>query len=311
MSRSLSSMPLGYILSRPLLSCTTRIPRRHQSTTAAEAAASLLSRFEGKTRTATQVLDGNQLQKLSLTLGGGVEDELGLDGTDASYNAPAPFSRRMWAGGRMQWLGHGVEIRVGDQVTEETRLVSATPKRSRDGGEMVLVLVRKEFCGPRGLALVDERSWIFRPETMVTSPAAEGKLREAIIRGPSAVKDVPQDGAYPQRQLRWSPTGLFRFSALTFNGHKIHYDPTWSTAVEGHPACVVHGPINLISMLDYWRDHCAAEGRGVKEISYRAVSPIYAGEMYGISAEETGESRWEVLVRKEGKACMSGQILGA
>ncbi|GAW18431.1 hypothetical protein ANO14919_079060 [Xylariales sp. No.14919] len=346
MSRSLSSIPLGCILTRPLRA--TRALRRYRSTTAADAASSLLSRFQGETRTATQVLDGNQLQKLSLTLGrralhpgldvaahpppegtvippgyhlvyftpGGVEEELGADGTDTSYNAPAPFTRRMWAGGRMRWLGDGVELRVGDEVREETRLLSATAKRSRDGGEMVLVEVLKEFYGPRGLALVDERNWIFRPEATIASPAAEATLREAVIRGPSTVKDVPQDGAYPLRQLRWSPTGLFRFSALTFNGHKIHYDPTWSTTVEGHPACVVHGPINLISMLDYWRDHCAPidGGRGIREIKYRAVAPIYAGETYDVFAQgaaEAGEERREMLVRKQGRECMKGTILGA
>ncbi|KAI1421905.1 hypothetical protein F5Y12DRAFT_662622 [Xylaria sp. FL1777] len=346
MPRPVSSISLRQKLTRPLI----LPPRRHQSTTtpvsAAAAASSLLSRFHGETRTATQVLDGNQLQKLSLTLNrralhpgldvaartppdgtvvppgyhlvyftpAGVEDELGADGTDVSWNAPAPFTRRMWAGGRMKWEGGDVRLRVGDEVEERTRLLSAAPKRSRDGGEMVLVRVLKEFWGPRGLALVDERSWIFRPETTIASPAAGKTLSEAVIRGPSTVKDVPQDGAYPHRQLRWSPTGLFRFSALTFNGHKIHYDTAWSAAVEGHPGCVVHGPINLISMLDYWRDHCAAEGRTVREINYRAVSPIYAGETYHISAEEVkeaGDSRWEMLVQKEGKICMQGEILGS
>ncbi|KAJ2969778.1 hypothetical protein NUW58_g9898 [Xylaria curta] len=179
---------------------------------------------------------------------------------------------------------------------------------------MVLVRVEKEFWGPRGLALVDERSWIFRPEATDASPAAERALRDAVVRGPSTVTDVPRDGAYPQRYLRWSPTGLFRFSALTFNGHKIHYDPTWSAAVEGHPACVVHGPLNLINMLDYWRDHCAGGTREVREISYRAVAPVYAGETYEISAagakDAADGSRWEVLVSKDGTTCMTGDILG-
>ncbi|KAI3317836.1 hypothetical protein HD806DRAFT_540844 [Xylariaceae sp. AK1471] len=359
---------------------TTRAPKRlrHQSTvssslSAEEAASSLLSRFAGQTRTATQVLDGNQLQKLSLTLNrrelwpgldvsvkpppvgtplprgyhlvyftpGGVEGELGRDGSDLGFNAPGRFTRRMWAGGRMRWLdekgrgdgaeaggkgrGGGVELRVGDEVEERTRLTAATAKKSRDGSEMVLVNVEKEFWGPRGLALVDERSWIFRPEATSPSAAAEKALREAVVRGPSTVKDVPApDGdsrSYAQRQLRWSPTGLFRFSALTFNGHKIHYDPTWSTAIEGHPACVVHGPLNLICMLDYWRDHCAGGGEGVqgevREVSYRAVAPIYVGETYTIGTEakavegkKDGELRWAVLVQKEGRICMKGDILG-
>ncbi|KAI1827763.1 hypothetical protein F4861DRAFT_287061 [Xylaria intraflava] len=320
--------------------------RRNKSTTAAEAAESLVSRFASTTRKTTQLLDGNQLQKLSLTLlrkeiwpgidvsasapvdgtpvppgyhlayftPAGVEAELGEDGTDSVFNAPAPFSRRMWAGGRMRWLGDGVALRVGDVVEERTRLVSAVAKRSRDGGEMVLVGVEKGFWGPRGLAVVDERSWIFRSESTASSPAAEKALRDALVRSPSAVKDVPQDGAYPQRHLRWSPTGLFRFSALTFNGHRIHYDSPWTTAVEGHPGCVVHGPLNLINMLDYWRDHCAGQGRRVKEISYRAVSPLYAGETYQVSARESegkGDGlRWDMLVAREGRACMTGDISG-
>ncbi|KAI2634025.1 hypothetical protein GGS21DRAFT_124830 [Xylaria nigripes] len=316
--------------------------RCHQSTSAADAADNLMSRFANKTNTVSQVLDGNQLQKLSLSLMRkelwpgqdistrtpadgtplppgyhlvfltplGVEAELGEDGTDSVFNAPAPFSRRMWAGGRMRWEKE--DLRVGDSVEERTRLVSAVAKKSRDGADMVIVGVEKQFWGPRGLALVDERSWIFRPLANGASPAAEKALRDAVVTLPSSVEDVSQDGAYPQRNLRWSMMGLFRFSALTFNAHKIHYDTAWSTAIESHPACVVHGPLNLINMLDYWRDFCAAKGRRVKEISYRAVAPLYVGEKYQVSAQQAKEeeSRWEMLVAKEGKACMKGDILG-
>ncbi|KAI1751525.1 hypothetical protein F4782DRAFT_540805 [Xylaria castorea] len=255
----------------------------------ADVASNLLARFEGKTRIESQLLDGNQLRKLSLTLGrrdihlgvnieprapnagtvlppgyhlvdfspGGIEVGLGADGSDV--------------------MSEDVALRIGDEVEERTRLLGATPKRSRDGSEIVLVQVEKEFWGPRGLALVDERSWVFRPEAAAPSPAAEKALRDAVIRG------------------------LFRFSELTFNGHKIHYDPIWNAAVESHPASVVHGPLDLISMLDYWRDHCAAGKRVAQEIRYRAVAPVYAGETYEISA---------VLLSKEGRACMTGSILG-
>ncbi|KAI1313216.1 hypothetical protein F5Y03DRAFT_338432 [Xylaria venustula] len=356
MSRPISSIPatLRRIPHHPFTPFTSHSilqSKRHQSTTtsAKEAAESLLSSYANQKVKARQILDGNQLQKLSLTLGrtslypgldiasqppepgtlvppgyhlvyftpGGVESELGLDGTDVSWNAPWPFTRRMWAGGRMRWeTGDGEGgLRIGDEVTETTKLIGAEAKVGSDGGEMVLVKVLKEFAGSRGLALVDERNWIFRPEATIPSPAAEKTLREAVVKGPSTVKDVPKDGAYPTRHLRWSPTGLFRFSALTFNGHKIHYDPTWSATIEGHPACVVHGPINLISMLDYWRDHCAGVGgngeqRGIREISYRAVAPVYVGEEYEICGRDIGDGRWEVLVRKGGKICMKGEILG-
>lgn len=145
--------------------------------------------FANKVFTTRQLLDANQLQKLSLTLGrrelypgldvsaepppadtpvppgyhlvyftpGGLESELGPDGTDRTFNSPAPFTRRMWAGGKMTWPAGPAQLRVGEVAEERTKLLSAVPKTSRDGGEMVLVQVEKEFWGKDGLALTDQR----------------------------------------------------------------------------------------------------------------------------------------------------------
>lgn len=105
--------------------------------------------------------------------------------------------------------------------------------------------------------------------------------------------------------------GLFRFSALTFNAHKIHYNQDWTRNVEGHPAEVVHGPLNLINMLDYWRDHHESMPR---EISYRAMSPIHAGQSYLIRTESTrgaeGGRAYDVVVERDGTVCMKGEIVG-
>lgn len=196
------------------------------STSPAGAAAEhLLRSFEGKTSTLQQTLDSHQLQKLSLTLArphlhphlsvvdqpppegtplppgyhlayfspAALEATLGADGTDRTFNAPAPFTRRMWAGGRMTWTP-GNPLRVGQQIEERTRLVAASPKVSgRDGSEMVLVDVEKEFWGPHGLALVDRRSWIFRPpptEALARSDArVNGFVPHAVGRC-SRVEDV-------------------------------------------------------------------------------------------------------------------------
>ncbi|KAH9904951.1 hypothetical protein F4778DRAFT_52641 [Xylariomycetidae sp. FL2044] len=335
---------------------------------AAEAADRMNQAFAGRSTSTTQhfFLDGNQLQKLSLTLGrrslllhetsrgnssssssrldiavrppptgtpvppgyhlvyftpGGLESELGPDGTDRTFNAPAPFTRRMWAGGRMEWYRESAGgLRVGDEVEEVTEFLGAVPKRSSRGqggaGEMVLVDVVKRFYGPRGLAVVDQRSWIFRPEAQVTSSrVADQSLRDAVdLSGPSTVRDLTGDegDGYPPRQFRWSPVGLFRFSALTFNGHKIHYDPAWSASVEGHPGVVVHGPLNLICMLDYFRDRT---GIPIGGVSYKALSPLYAGDTYtirspGAGVSEGGTKCWDLLVEKGGTLCMKGSIWG-
>lgn len=103
---------------------------------------------------------------------------------------------------------------------------------------------------------------------------------------------------------------LFRFSALTFNAHMIHYNESWAKNVEGHPGLVVHGPLNLIGMLDYFRD---VHGKEAREITYRALSPLYAGDEYSIRTESTKEveegKAWEIVVAKGDKICMKGTIL--
>lgn len=203
---------------------------RRSQTTASDAAGRLLDKFSGSTVVRRQVIDANQFQKLSLTLGrttidgtdisdtppavgtpvppgyhlvyftpNGVETELGADGTDLTFNAPAPFSRRMWAGGKMQWptaekvTKNSPLLRVGDEVEERTTLLSATAKKSRSAGEMVLVEVEKEIWGPRGRALVDRRSWVFRPEIdPATAAAAVPKPLGEIQRQVSSIEDVTE-----------------------------------------------------------------------------------------------------------------------
>lgn len=118
--------------------------------------------------------------------------------------------------------------------------------------------------------------------------------------------------AFPIRKLSWSPVGLFRFSALTFNGHKIHYNEDWTRTAEGHPGIVVHGPLNVINLLDYWRD-IHGEGAGPDEIIYRAISPVYGGEEYQIRTVDiigTNSSRvFDVVAEKGGNVIMKASII--
>jgi hydroxyacyl-ACP dehydratase HTD2-like protein with hotdog domain len=197
---------------------------RNLKATASDAASHLLETFSSKSITRRQLIDANQLQKLALTLNrpslngqdvseqppvegtpvppgyhlvyftpNGTEAELGNDGSDTTFNASAPFTRRMWAGGKMTWAPD-VALRVGDHVEERTKLLSATPKKSRSVGEMVLVEVEKEFWGPKGLALTDRRSWVFRPQIDLDAVQEAPKPLENIGRGPSIIRDVDARG---------------------------------------------------------------------------------------------------------------------
>jgi len=135
-------------------------------------------------RVCTQFLDTNQLQRLSATLSRpelakGVpregtpipacwhlayftpcqlEEELGRDGSDTTFNPPRPFTRRMWAGGELEWVGGETNrLRVGQEVKEATKLVSALGKRTKAGEDMVVVGVEKSYETKEGVALIDKR----------------------------------------------------------------------------------------------------------------------------------------------------------
>lgn len=214
--------------------------------TASDAASFLLSDFASKPVVRQQLIDANQLQKLALTLGrrsldgtdisnqapaagtaippgyhlayftpNGTEQDLSIDGTDRTFNAPAPFTRRMWAGGSMSWAEpkSGALLRVGDVVEERTRLLSAIPKKSRSAGEMVVVEVEKEFWGPKGLALTDRRSWVFRPEIDPDTVKEGPKSLENVTHGPSAINDLTTKSQGMYFAIPWLqelPTNQYR-----------------------------------------------------------------------------------------------------
>lgn len=313
---------------------TTSLCRR---ASAAEASIEISERFgKGKpVSTRKQILDANQLQLLSITLNRSllsnnptlegtpipagyhlvyftpsiVESELGLDGTDRTVNPLAPYTRRMWAGGELTWAQDTDAIlRVGQEVRETTKLLSAEPKQLKNGGEMLVVGVEKTFENANGIALTDRRSWVFQKEITPGDP-----LTPPVV---PAKKTLPS-GEHT-RDFCQSDVTLFRFSALTFNGHKIHFSPAWCRQVEGHRNCVVHGPLNLINILDFWRD--TANGGNPeavpKSIAYRALSPLYMDEPYRILLEEGSVDRqkgrngdWDAGIWDSyGKQSMKGTI---
>lgn len=124
----------------------------------------------------------------------------------------------------------------------------------------------------------------------------------------TAPAEVPFPDAPYSRDFLQTPVTLFRFSALTFNGHKIHYNKEWCRAVEGHRDLVVHGPLNLINMVNLWRD---VRGGSVtpKKVTYRATSPLYAGEKYRILLDEEKNHMSGIrIVDSYGQVAMLGQI---
>lgn len=286
----------------------------------------------------TQTLDQTQIQSLSLTLNrprlrrgaqsleeeaprigtplppgyhlvyftpAALQHHLGKDGTDISYSPAEPFTRRMWAGGEIKWEKEN-PLRVGEDAVEITNLISAEPKVTRTGEAMVVVGVEKIFENAKGLALVDRRDWVFRTELSRLSPPQDYSASSARDENLLPLPDKSQKS----RDYLQTAVSLFRFSALTFNAHKIHYSQPWCRAVEGHRDIVVHGPLNLINMLDFWRDEQADDSTLPRSITYRATAPFYAGETYRALLERGDRSTSVRLWGHDGKGAVRVGMLG-
>lgn len=188
--------------------------------------------------------------------------DLGDDGhpADGRFLPPLPERRRMFAGGRLEVRA---PLRVGDLVTRHSSLVSAVPKSGRSG-PMVLVTVRHELAVDGATAVVEEQDLAYR------SQAA------GAARAPAGAAAVPEEPPGEWRlDLEPDAALLFRFSALTYNSHRIHYDHPYVTGVEGYPGLVVHGPLLALLVLELPR-RFAPEHR-VTGFSYRLRQPVIAG----------------------------------
>jgi 3-methylfumaryl-CoA hydratase len=193
------------------------------------------------------------------------QSELGPDGhaRRGGFLPPVPLPRRMWAGGRFTFHA---PLRIGDPIERLSRIVSVDHKTGRSG-ELVFVVVRHEITNPAGLAVVEEHDIVYRdlpqPGTPQPPPAA-----------------APADAQWTQT-IHPDAVLLFRYSALTFNGHRIHYDRSYVTEVEGYPGLIVHGPLIATLLLDLLRRNLPQAE--VTRFSFRAVKPLFDIASFSVS----------------------------
>jgi len=183
--------------------------------------------------------------------------DIGSDGhaERGGFLPPVQLPRRMFAGARF-WFNR--PIRVGETVTRRSRIVDVSCKDGRSG-PLVFVVARHEISGRDGVAVVEEQDIVYR----------SGPVPGASPPPPEA---APNDAVW-QREVRPHEVLLFRYSALTFNGHRIHYDRRYATEVEGYPGLVVHGPLIATMLLELLRQNLPSAV--VTEFSFRAVRPIF------------------------------------
>ena len=187
------------------------------------------------------------------------QSDLGPDGhaNRGGFLPPVPLPRRMWAGSQFEF--HGA-LHVGDRLTRVSTIAAVSQKSGRSG-PLVFVKVRHEVSanGETTPALIEFHDIVYR----------EAPKPDDVVPAPRPAPDASQWAR------RWIPDDvlLFRYSALTFNGHRIHYDRRYVTEVEGYPGLVVHGPLIATLLLDSLRSELP-EAR-VTKFEFRAVRPLF------------------------------------
>jgi 3-methylfumaryl-CoA hydratase len=214
------------------------------------------------------------------------QDELGDDGhlEAGHFLPPLAQRRRMMAGGRLRVTR---PMRVGETLARRSSLADAQVKHGRSG-DMLLVTVRDEFLdGAGGRLVTEETDIVYRSQ-------APGQARGLGFETPS--DEAPETGDEAVTLVPDAPL-LFRFSALTYNTHRIHYDHPYVTAVEGYPGLVVHGPLLALMLLEIPRRHRA--DRAVTAFDYRLARPAFAGHRL-VADHEGDPGRHELAVAAGG-----------
>lgn len=199
--------------------------------------------------------------------------ELSRDGhaKRGGFLPPVPLPRRMWAGGRLGFVG---DLILGERARKTSTIQTIVFKDGRSG-PLCFVTVRHELSGPDAAPrLWEEHDIVYRQDPGPDDPR------------PIQVK--PPQGAVITRSIVPSSVMLFRYSALTFNGHRIHYDKDYCRQVEGYPGLVFHGPLTATLLADL-----AVEKSGEKKLkgfSFRATAPLFDTAPFPICAKKSDDS---------------------
>lgn len=222
--------------------------------------------------------------------------DLGEDGhprrdpSPSSFMPPVPLPRRMWASSKVEFLH---PLRIGETVERRSRVKAITPKEG-GSGSLVFLEVEHETIFKNRVAVREVQSIVYREAAPEGAPA---------VPPPPGPELKGLDGWSATRTLIPSEPLLFRFSALTFNSHRIHYDLPYATAQEGYRGLVVHGPLTATLLLDLARR--AFGEQPLSRFSFRAISPAICGETLHLALREAGAGLELTALASDGRQIMA------
>jgi 3-methylfumaryl-CoA hydratase len=201
------------------------------------------------------------------------ESNIGLDGhpKTGDFMPPLEGTRRMFAGRRTTFHR---PLRIGDRVARVSTVTRAEAKSGRTGA-FTLVTITHEISSPSGLALTEEQDVVYRAAIEAGTTAKQTEAAPVADK-PEWSKPIPLDTVL-----------LFRYSALTFNAHRIHYDLPYTREVEGYPALVMNGGLTVLLLVETARPHLR---RPIAAYAARAVSPLFVGTTVTFNGRVAGDT---------------------
>jgi len=213
---------------------------------------------------------------------------LGRDGHPklGGFLPPVALPRRMWAGGR---LSFAAPLQLGESVERHSTIRSVAVKEGRSG-PLCFVTVEHRYHAAGEPRMVEEHDIVYREDPSPDAPAPKPK-------------PAPGDSAWRQ-EARATPVQLFRYSALTFNGHRIHYDRDYCRDVEGYPGLVVHGPLTGTLLAELAQ---AESGRSLAAFTFRALSPLFDTAAFVLAGRPEGDGATLWAETPEGGLAMTAE----
>jgi len=213
---------------------------------------------------------------------------LGPDGHPrrGGFLPPIELPRRMWAGSRIRYLA---DLRIDAQASRRSRILKIENKSGKRGALSFVTVEHSISCDAK-LCITEEQDLVYRDAAPRSAPAP------AVIR---------HDGiAEWTRSIEPDTTLLFRYSALTFNGHRIHYDQAYARAEEGYPDLVVHAPLTATLLQQFALEHGA--GRSLARFEFRGVSPLFVARPFSLEGRQAADGSLVLWARgPDGELAMS------
>ena len=214
------------------------------------------------------------------------QDAIGVDGhpKKGKYIPPVPLPRRMWAGGALTFHK---PLAVGDVVEKRSSIASLDWKQGRSG-QLCFITIKHGYTVAGSLAIDETQHVVYR---------------EAATAPPPPVKATTPPALAHKSSFAIDPVVLFRFSAMTFNGHRIHYDLPYAREAEFYPDLVAHGPLQAVLLLNF---AAKTKGQPPKRFSYRGVAPAIGAQNLTIGGNANGDGLELMVVDAKGITTMTG-----